>query len=96
MITLAGASPAFAAAVVVNSNLDTQGTCATSGTGTCTLRDAITYANSTPGADTITFDANYTITLSGSLPSVTSVITITGNGAANTKIDGNSLYRVLL
>lgn len=94
MITLAGASPAFAAAVVVNSNLDTQGTCATSGTGTCTLRDAITYANSTPGADTITFDANYTITLSGSLPSVTSVITITGNGAANTKIDGNSLYRV--
>lgn len=94
MITLAGTRPAHAAAVVVNSSLDTLNSCATNGTGTCTLRDTVTYANLNPGADTITFNANYTITLNSPLPSVTSAITITGNGTANTKIDGGGLFRV--
>ncbi|MCZ2121263.1 MAG: S-layer homology domain-containing protein, partial [Anaerolineales bacterium] len=53
------------------------------------------------GADVITFAADYTITLVGSqLPVVTSEITITGNGAANTIIQAHAnpnvaTYRVL-
>jgi CSLREA domain-containing protein len=37
--------------IIVNSTADTSGTCATSGTGTCTLRDAITFANTQTGLD---------------------------------------------
>ena len=72
--------------------------------GVCTLREAITAANSDTasgatagecaagaGADSITFAADYTITLDGSqLPVVTSEMTITGNGAANTIIQANA------
>ncbi len=53
------------------------------------------------GPDTITFAADYTITLIGSqLPAVTTEMTITGNGAANTIIEANAApftatYRVL-
>ncbi len=43
------------------------------------------------GSDTITFAADYTITLVGSqLPAVTTEMTITGNGAANTIIQANA------
>lgn len=80
--------------------------------GFCTLREAITNANADDqsgstdcaagsGADAITFAADYTITLVGSqLPDITSEITITGNGAANTIIQANAApnvatYRVL-
>ena len=70
----------------------------------CTLREAINAANAISGADTITFAASLNgtpITLVGSqLPAVTSIITITGNGAANTIIQANenpntASYRVL-
>jgi CSLREA domain-containing protein len=57
----------------------------------CTLREAINAANAISGTDTITFAANYTITLAGSqLPVVTSTIVINGNGAANTVIQANA------
>jgi len=87
-----GVQPAYAASIVVNDPSDTLHSpgCATTGMGTCSLRDAITFANSDPGADTITFDANYTITLSSQLPDVATEITITGNGAANTTIQANA------
>jgi LPXTG-site transpeptidase (sortase) family protein len=91
-------TPVRAANLVVNNNGDT----VVSGDGNCTLREAINNANTNSdttggdctagsGADTITFNANYTITLVGSqLPVVSSVITITGNGAANTIIQANA------
>ena len=53
----------------------------------CTLREAMTAANNTNDESEITFAADYTITLVGSqLPAVTTAITITGNGEANTII----------
>ena len=40
---------AHAAGIIVNDPGDTVGACAGTGTGTCTLRDAITYANAIAG-----------------------------------------------
>lgn len=102
-------TPVRAASIVVNSSSDT-----VANDGFCTLREAITSANGDTasgaaagecaagsGADTITFTANYTITLVGSqLPTVTTTMTITGNGTVNTIIQANvapniASYRVL-
>ncbi len=84
--------PAAAAGIVVDTDSDAG--------GGCTLRDAITAANTDTatgscsagaGADTITFAADYTITLAGSqLPAITTAVTITGNGPANTIIQSNA------
>ena len=52
---LAGPAQASGATVVVNSAADTLSGCATTGIGTCSLRDAITFANANAGADTIEF-----------------------------------------
>ena len=102
--------PAYAAGMVVNTNADNT----TAGDTFCTLREAITNANansdttsgdcpagSSSSTDTITFAANYTITLGGSLPDVTDLfgLTITGNGAAHTIVQaaasaGTATYRV--
>jgi len=78
--------------IVVNSAADT-----VIDDGLCTLREAITAANTdsasgsttgecdpTGGTDTITFAADYTITLGSQLPNITSSIIIRGNGASNT------------
>jgi CSLREA domain-containing protein len=91
-------TPAHAAGIVVN----TAGDIVNANDGLCSLREAITTANTnTPsgpaagecaagfGADTISFAGDYTITLAparGQLPIVTSPITINGRGAANTVI----------
>ena len=70
----------------------------------CTLREAMTNANADSqlyattdecavgnGTDTITFAADYTITLVDSqLPAVTTPIIINGNGAAKTIIQANA------
>jgi CSLREA domain-containing protein len=83
-------TPVHAAGIVVNSNKDT-----IANDGVCTLREAVTAANSDAafndcpagtGADTITFSANYTITVGSQLPLITTQISIFGNGAANTII----------
>jgi LPXTG-site transpeptidase (sortase) family protein len=92
--------PVYAASIVVNTATDED-----LNNGTCSLREAMIAANTDAayngcaagaGADAITFAANYTITLIGSqLPVVTSPITITGNGAANTIVQANAAtYRV--
>ena len=61
------------------------------------LREAICVANDAPGPETITFAGSYTITLTGSqLPSITSEITITGNGQAKTIIQASSCNPVTL
>src|SRR5689334_5476185 len=73
--------------------------------GVTSLREAICAANNTAGTDTITFGVNGTFTLTrtgvnedgnstGDLD-LLSNITITGNGAGNTIIDGNNSDRVL-
>src|SRR5215207_2690490 len=91
ILTALTVTPAYAAGIVVNTNADAT----IAGDVFCTLREAITNANSDSdttggdcpagsGADTITFDANYTITLGSQLPAVNSPIIITGNGEANT------------
>src|SRR5688500_18443091 len=75
--------PAHAAgSIVVNSSSDT-----VSNDGSCTLREAITSAETDTtsgaaagecaagsGSDTITFDSDYTITLGSQLPAVTTTI----------------------
>src|ERR1700752_1315424 len=76
----------------------------------CSLREALTNANDDAatygdciagsGDDTIIFAGNYTITLTGQLPAITSVGITTGSGAANTILQANTspntaTYRVL-
>jgi CSLREA domain-containing protein len=94
-----------AAIIEVKSNADT-----IANDGACTLREAITNANNDnqsgstdctagAGADSIYFDANYTITLVDQLPAVTTAITINGYGEVNTIIQANAVpntatYRV--
>jgi len=91
-------TPARAASIVVNTNADN-----VTVDGLCTLREAITNANNDAatnpdctagsGADTITFAADYTITLTGSqLPAITGTLTINGIGptSANTIIQASS------
>jgi CSLREA domain-containing protein len=88
-------TPVYAASIVVNSNADTQ-----ANDGVCTLREAIIAANidarsgtlsgecaaGSSGADAISFAGNYVITMGSQLPFVTTAMTITGKGAANTII----------
>src|SRR6185369_11039865 len=52
---LARSAAMFAANTVVTTASDTSSACAATGTGTCSLRDAITFANTNPGIDTIMF-----------------------------------------
>ncbi|HMZ08015.1 MAG TPA: choice-of-anchor Q domain-containing protein, partial [Anaerolineales bacterium] len=86
--------PAHAASIIVNTNADNTNT-----DGLCTLREAITNANTDTstypdcnagsGSDTITFAGDYTITLSSTLPDISQnaqSLTITGNGTSNTII----------
>ena len=76
--------PVFAAIVTVTSSADTEGACSTLGTGSCTLRDAINFANAAVGNDTIEFnipgaaDQVRTIRLQAGLPSVTEALVIDG------------------
>jgi parallel beta-helix repeat protein len=63
-----------AATIVVNDSSDTLHSlgCAMSGMGTCSLRDAVTFANANPGSDVIHFaipgSGVHTITLESDLP----------------------------
>jgi CSLREA domain-containing protein len=96
-----GVMPVSAAVIVVNSDFDS-----IADDGLCTLREAIVAANTDAaysdcaagsGADLITFAGDYTITLNGSrLPLITSLMTITGNGAANTIIQASTCNPVTL
>ncbi|MCP4901889.1 MAG: hypothetical protein GY906_33410 [bacterium] len=72
---------AQAATITVTTNAD-------SGAGS--LREAITIAEGNGEVDEIIFDADYTIALSSVLPTISTEITITGNGWNNTIIDGGN------
>ncbi len=99
LASLAGSAvfitPAYAASFVVTTAADTDDGVCNAG---CSLREAITAANANgAGADTITFAANYTITLTDiQLPTVTTTITINGKGASNTIIEASTCNPVTL
>jgi CSLREA domain-containing protein len=104
LLVLGSADAAHAATIVVTSLADSVAI-----DGACTLREAITAANTDTGsadctagsgADTITFNVNETITLGSTLPNITSTLTISGNGTANTIIQANAsantaAYRII-
>jgi hypothetical protein len=76
-------SPARAATIVVNNAADTlhPAGCAATGTGFCSLRDGITFANANAGPDIITFGIGsgvQSIALTSALPSITDTVTIDG------------------
>ena len=79
-----GMSSAQAATIIVNDASDSlhDPGCANSGTGTCTLRDAMTFGNANNGPDEIHFDIAgvgvHTITLDANLPAVAGQLTIDG------------------
>ncbi len=81
---LFAAAGAGAAIIVVNDSSDAlhDAGCASLGTGTCTLRDAITFANANSGADEVHFDIAgdgvHTITLDSDLPAIAEDLTIDG------------------
>jgi len=80
--------------LIVNTTVDhDDGVC---GTADCTLREAINAANAASGADTITFAANVTgtITLTQGELSITKAMTITGPGARVLAVDANLASRV--
>lgn len=58
--------------------------------GAGSLREAMTIADANGEADTIVFAADYTIELASTLPTVTTEITIRGNGWDRTIIDGRN------
>jgi CSLREA domain-containing protein len=88
----------YAASITVNTTDDELN-------GDCSLREAITAANTNavmdactpgvPGADTITFGVTGTITLSNSLPAIADALTIDGPSAASLTISGNNAVGVL-
>lgn len=90
------APPARATGIVVNDTGDTLNSpgCATTGTGTCTLRDAITFANANSGGDVITFSVSGTISLGSALPAIDDTLTIDGTGQT-IAVSGAGTYRVL-
>jgi hypothetical protein len=70
----------------------------TGDSGEGSLRQAIINANAAAGADTITFQAGLTgtITLTDHLPQITEGLTITGPGISALTIDGTGIYDVFV
>jgi len=91
VLMLAWASAAHADSFTVTKAADTNdGACAATD---CSLRDAITAANDSTGADTITISATGTITLTGRLPQLTSDIDLRGPGAGQLSVDGDRQFQ---
>lgn len=91
-VSLIPMQPASAASFIVTKTADTNdGVC----NADCSLREAITAANSAAGTDTITFDAAVfnpgTIILTSSLPAINTSINI--DGASQVTIDGGGAFR---
>ena len=83
--------------LVVDTTSDANLTACTAAANDCSLRGAINNANANAGADTITFAASVTgtITLGGTqLPVITDNATITGPGVATLAVSGNNASRV--
>ncbi len=90
-------TPAFATVYYVGSAADTSsgGACTTTGNSDCSLREAVSLASAVAGDDTINIEVVGTITLtSGQMQGNNGIITIIGQGAASTIIDGNNSDRI--
>lgn len=91
------APPAWAATITVNDSSDAlhSSGCAATGTGTCSLRDALTFANSNPGADLIRFNIPsfgvHTITPTSFLPILTDDAGVTIDGYSQPGSSQNTL-----
>ncbi len=95
LLTLIPQKSAYAASFVVENLADTGGTPASCGVGNgCTLRQAINLANASAGTDTIAFSLSGTITLTSTLPTISTTMTLDGSGQSVT-VSGASSYRVL-
>jgi hypothetical protein len=98
--------PAAAQSITVDDSSDTLHSpgCATTGASPCTLRDAITYANTNPGPDVINFGIAgagvHTITPASGLPPFMGPVTVDGysqpGASPNTNPVGQGLNGVLL
>jgi CSLREA domain-containing protein len=94
---LVWAAPAFASDLAVTSTVDTHdaspgdGACADA-SSTCTLRAAIEEAAAMPGADRVLLPAGH-YTLSAGGLTIASDLTIAGDDARTTVIDGNQQFR---
>ncbi len=97
-----GVTVGRASTIVVNDSADTLHSpgCATTGLGTCSLRDAILFANATPGADTISFAIGIglkTIMPSTALPDISDAVVIDGTtqpgfaGSPLIELDGGQI-----
>ncbi len=100
LLSIFGAQARADVTVTVNTTSDDT----TAGNGTCSLREAITYADGTAEADCAAGTASGTTTislpaghyvLSGGELAVTGPTVITGSGSSNTVIDANGTSRVL-
>lgn len=94
---------AILSTITVNTTLDSNNGCATSGTGTCSLRDAIRFSNANAGTDVILFGigGSFTLTqansggvnedasLTGDLD-VRDSVTITGSGTSSTIVQAGT------
>ncbi len=106
LLLLLTTAPVFAAGPVIT--VDSNGDTATPGDGACTLREAVSNANTAGdtsggdcpagnGNDTIVFAPalnGQTITLSGAELSISSNVTIAGPGASRLAVSGNNASRV--
>lgn len=94
------AGPAHALTLTVTSTVDPgDGNCTAAGTGDgCTLREAITVANTTAGEDTIVFapGVSGTIQLASALPVISRHLQIIGPGAKVLTIRGQGSYFVII
>ncbi len=96
LITINGGEPATAAAVtvVVTDAGDGVHACAANGGGTCSLRDAILFANSNPGHDTITFNIPglgvHVIRPLAALPALSDIDGVTIDGYTQTASSPNA------
>jgi len=92
LLLLACAANATAATVTVTDAGDTTNSCATTGAGTCTLRDAITYANAHSGS-TIAFNISgggvQTITPATDYPDIVAPVTIDGYTQPGSSVNTN-------
>jgi CSLREA domain-containing protein len=90
---LAFAGIATAATYTVNTTNDSSdgGSCAT----TCSLRDALTAANTAGGTNTIVVPSGIYVLTQGQLPQINNTnLTLTGAGARSTTINGDGASRI--
>jgi uncharacterized repeat protein (TIGR01451 family)/CSLREA domain-containing protein len=104
VLSVIGSTPVWANNIVVNTLTDYAGF-----DGLCSLREAISIANTNPGittmecnngsgagADTITFSVNGTITLASTLPAITDTAGLIIDGAGSrVTLNGNNAVRVM-